>query len=175
MAKVIISIGIPGSGKTAVLKKFAEKYGYNYVCPDDIRVELSGSAADQSKNSEVWSVARQRMKDGLSIGDTVVFDATFATPEGRKRFLDFAKESGAEKVQGIFFNTPLEVAKERNLKRERQVPEHVLERMDGILRADEPRLEEGLDSIFTLDEYQKLVTVERRTEDGEIKRELKSR
>ncbi len=161
MKKVIIGIGIPGSGKTTVLKDFAEKYNYIYICPDEIRMEMLGDAADQSKNSEVWAEAHQRMRDFLAQGQTVVFDATFTNANGRKNFLDLARQSGAEKIQGILFDTPLEIAQERNLSRERQVPEHAMQRMHNDLQKDKPSLEDGLDAIFTLNEYQDLVNVER--------------
>lgn len=172
MIKVIISIGIPGSGKSTVLKEFSEKYGYDYVCPDEIRKEMFGDAADQSKNIEVWDEARRKMKEILSQGKTVVFDATFTDAERRKEFFDFVKENGAEKIQGIFFDIPLEVAKERNLERERQVPEDIIEKMESDLKTVKPKTEEGLDAIFTLNEYQKLVDVEKRTEGEDFRKEL---
>jgi dephospho-CoA kinase len=46
MAKIIIGIGVPGSGKTTALKPFAERNTYTYISPDDIRAELTGNAAD---------------------------------------------------------------------------------------------------------------------------------
>lgn len=51
MSKVIVGIGLPGSGKTTALKPFADKNSYIYICPDDIRAELTGNPADQSKNN----------------------------------------------------------------------------------------------------------------------------
>jgi predicted kinase len=161
MKKVIIGIGIPGSGKTTVLKEFAAKYDYIYICPDDIRAEILGDAANQSKNKEVWAEAHRRLSDFLSQGKTIVFDATFTNLNGRKNFIDLARQSGAEKVQGILFDTPLEIAQERNLKRERQVPEHAIQRMHNDLQSNRPNIEDGLDSIFTLNEYQDLVNVEK--------------
>jgi predicted kinase len=41
MSKLILGIGLPGSGKTTALKPFAEKNGYIYISPGDIREELS--------------------------------------------------------------------------------------------------------------------------------------
>ena len=171
MVKVIIGIGIPGSGKTTVLKEYAEKYGYDYICPDDIRKEMLGDATEQSKNIEVWDEARRRTKDLLSQEKIIVFDATFTNAEMRKKFLDFVRENGAEKIQGILFDTPLEVAKERNLKRERQIPEHVIEKMESDLRNTKPKIEEGLDAIFTLNEYQELIDVERKSEGEDFRKE----
>ncbi len=161
MKKVILGIGISGAGKTTILKEFAQKYDYIYLCPDDIREEILGNAADQSKNKEVWAEAKQRMSDYLAQGKTVVFDATFTQAIQRKAFIDFARESGADKIQGILFDTPLDIAIERNAKRERQVPEYAIQRMNNDLKTAQPNISEGLDSIFTLNEYQELVDVDR--------------
>ena len=160
MKKLIIGIGIPGSGKTTVLKDFAKKWEYIYICPDDIRAEMTGDPSDQSKNKEVWDEARKRVQDHFQKGDTIVFDATLANQEQRKEFLAFARKNGAEKIEGIFLDIPLELAKERNEGRKRKVPEHVLEKMDESIRNFPPEIEDGLDALFTLDENQKLVETE---------------
>ena len=96
MTKLIIGMGIPGSGKSTTLKKFAEDYGYNYICPDDIREEMLGDAADQSKNQEVWDEARKKMQEFFKRGKTVVFDAVFNNAKRRKEFIDYAKATGVE-------------------------------------------------------------------------------
>jgi predicted kinase len=98
MAKVIMDIGIPGSGKTTVLKPFSEENNYTYISPDEIRFELTGSMADQSKNREVWTEAHKRVEVALRRGETVVFDATFARDSERKSFIQFARDHGAGKV-----------------------------------------------------------------------------
>ena len=57
MKKLIMGIGIPGSEKTTVLKTFAEKYNYSYICPDDIRLELTGMGAIiLNSNHQVYNV-----------------------------------------------------------------------------------------------------------------------
>jgi predicted kinase len=172
MQKVIMGIGIPGSGKTTVLKGFAEKFGYTYICPDDIRKELLGNAIDQSKNREVWSEAYKFVGDALQRGETVVFDATFVTEKIRAEFINFARERGAEKIQGVYLDAPLEVAKERNSGRERVIPEYAMDRMHNNLKKEPPKINEGFDSIFTLDEQQQLARVEMEKEmlSREIKR-----
>lgn len=151
MSKVIVGIGIPGSGKTTFLKSFAEKHQYVYVCPDDIRVELTGDAKDQTKNKEVWECAHQRVFDAMK-EHTVVVDATFVNADQRKMFLSLLRRNGAEKVEGILVDTPIEIAKERNQKRERVVPEHVLERMSYFLKKDMPCIKDGFDTLLTIDE-----------------------
>lgn len=162
MKKVIMGIGIPGSGKTTVLKKFANDYNYSYICPDDIRLELLGNTKDQSKNKEVWAESYNRLEQNLKEEKTVVFDATFASAQTRENCINLARKYGAEKIQGIYIDSPLEIAKNRNSNREHAVPEHVLERMHKSLSSDSPELQEGFDSIFTLNEYHKLIKSEKK-------------
>lgn len=161
MAKVIMGIGIPGSGKTTLLKEFSEKNGYSYICPDNIREELTGNAADQTRNPEVWQIAYERLAEQLGSGQTVVFDSTLTDPERRTQFIDLARQNGAEKIYAVHADVPLETAKERNVARERVVPEHVLDMMDKNLEDNPPSVEEGVDMVFTFDEYQKLLEAER--------------
>lgn len=172
MPKVIMGIGIPGSGKTKVLKKMADEYGYFYICPDDIRLEMTGNADNQTKNKEVWDEAYRRMEQKLKDGKTIVFDATFTDRRSRAICLNFARKFGASKVQGIYLDTPLEIAKKRNAERKRVLPEYVLERMQGNLDYEPLELKEGFDSIFTLDEYHRLMGAELKNGENKIERKF---
>ncbi len=160
MKKVIMGIGIPGSGKTTVLKEFACKNGYVYICPDDIRNNLTGNTEDQSKNRDVWGEAYMKVKKSLAERDSVVFDATFTNQKQRKDFISFARQSGSEKIQGIYLDVDLEVAKKRNSLRERKVPESVLGRMNAGLKKFPPEIEDGFDLLVNLNEEQKLIDAE---------------
>jgi predicted kinase len=171
MGRIIIGMGLPGSGKTKTLRELVDKYGYDYVCPDDLRNEMLGNAADQSRNKEVWDEAYKRVADRLSEGKTVVFDATFADESQRKNFIVFAREHGAEKIQGLFVDAPFDVAEERNKARERIVPDHAMKRMEKGLRESPPEIADGFDSLFTVDEYQKLKTTELEYHGHVLKRE----
>lgn len=154
MSKVIMGIGLPGSGKTTILKPFAERNSCTYICPDDIRFELLGDASDQSKNKEVWQEAYKRTKDALCKGETVVLDATFANSFERKDFIRFVREHGARTVQGAFADVPLEIAGERNRTRERVVPDYAMEEMNEMLNSVPPVIEDGFDSIFEISALQ---------------------
>lgn len=173
MSKIIMGVGIPGSGKTTALKPFAEKYSYTYISPDDIRAELTGDPANQSKNKEVWEEAYRRVSEGLEKNETVVFDATFAQDTERKNFIEFARKHGAEKIQGIFAAVPYEIANERNNARQRIVPEHAMNRMYKNLKDNPPVVKDGFDSVFDINEFQELTHVERMGEDEIITREFK--
>ena len=167
-----MGIGVPGAGKTTALKALAEKYGYIYISPDDIRKELLGDAAGQSKNKEVWREADRRMVEALRNGEGVVVDGAFADHKQRREFIAFAKQNGAERVEGIFMDTPLEIAKERNRGRDRKVPEYAIDRMEQGIRAFPPRIDDGFDAMFVLDESHRLKEVFMAKEGGEMKKEF---
>lgn len=151
--KVILGIGIPGSGKSTYLKRIVKENDFAYICPDDIREELTGNTSDQSKNKEVWELAYKRLETLLSTDtNTIVFDATQANKEQRIRCIENCKKYGAEVVEGLFFDTPLRISKQRNSSRDRKVPEHVLEKMNSFLEKDPPKIDDGFDSLIILDE-----------------------
>lgn len=155
MGKVVIGVGLPGSGKTTILKAFAERCEYVYISPDDIRMELHGDASEQSGMKEVWEKVHLRTLRALRKRRSVVVDATFYKRNERRDFIRFAKDHGAESIEAVFTNISLEVADERNRKRERVVRRHAMERMDKALQAQPPTEEDGFDKVFSIAEFQK--------------------
>ena len=159
MKKVIMGVGVPGSGKTTLLKTFWErngrKSGYVYISPDEIRKKLYKDAPfDPAKNDEVWSLARDQVKNALFASKTVVFDSTFANVHQRREFISFSRACGAERIEGIFVDVPPEIAKERNRERgqrgEKMVPDDVIELMHNQLERNDPGTIDGFDAIFQI-------------------------
>ena len=178
MIKLILGIGIPGSGKTTILKTFAQKHNYEYICTDDVRSGLniasndSLAASDNPVTISMWNAIRERTKEALKQGKTVVVDATFTKLELRKEFIDLARENGAEKVQGVFLDTPSEIAWQQSKQREREVPEHVFRERVKSITENPPKVIDGFDTIFTINEYKNQSKVE--TENREKKLSFKS-
>lgn len=143
---VAMAVGIPGSGKTTVLKKLAAKLEVVYVSPDEIREEVTGSQHDQSANAQVWNIAYGHVKAALQAGMSVIIDATHALhrSSAAKQYRSF----GAASVIAITFTVPLAVAKQRNAARDRMVDEAVLDKMHARLESKPLRLEEGFDVIL---------------------------
>jgi predicted kinase len=148
---LLISIGIPGSGKTTFLRNLATEKNYTYISPDSLREQLTGDMADQSENENVWKTVEYTTEKYLSQGISVVIDATFTEKSNRERFIQLAKDAGAETV-GILFDIPLETALERNAKRERIVPEHIVKKMHTRLSEERPALYKEFDTFFTIHE-----------------------
>lgn len=126
--RAVLSIGIPGSGKSTVMKMYAEKIGAAYVSSDETRGMVTGNEADVSRDAEVWPLIYQRLHDALDSHDVVVLDSTASNYEKRRDIIRHIRQK-AEVVEGIFFDISLGEAKRRNSERDRKVPEEIIEAM----------------------------------------------
>lgn len=155
MGITFVGIGVPGSGKTTVLEAYARAHDLIYISPDRIREEISGDATIQSDMRQVWETAYTRMHDALQSGKSVVFDATQYKVKDRRLIVEKARESGAKKVIGVYFEVSLPVALVRNRMRGRVVPEYAIERMFNVLAVSPPSLEDGFDELIAPEELSK--------------------
>ena len=145
---VAMAVGIPGSGKTTLANRLSDGLGIVRVCPDDIRKELTGSALNQTVHEEVWEIANDRIAEAIGNGKSVILDATNTIPWRRHEAIKKYRQFGAPIVAGIVVATPLEVAKQRNLHRSEQVPEHVIERMHWDLIKHPVTRKDGFDVLL---------------------------
>lgn len=125
MAKLIIPIGIPGCGKST----WSARYFDHVISTDRIR-EKMGDINDQSKNDEVFDKFHTNVRDYLELTlpvASVVADATNLTRRARMKLYEIADEAGAE--VHIFLFTNNVQALDRNLMRERTVPNDAMLRM----------------------------------------------
>jgi predicted kinase len=99
MAKLILPIGISGSGKSYIYNK--DYKDCVQVSPDLIREELTGDISNQSKNKEVFKLAFERVDEYLNKGQNVFFDATNVNKGQRKNFTDKYKDTDVEVIYVI--------------------------------------------------------------------------
>lgn len=149
MKTVIMSIGVPGVGKTTRMKKLAIENGYTYVCPDDIREAELGDYRDQSQNDRIWQMAFDQIKAALDNGQSVLVDGAAITRYHRIPDIKKYRSWGADKVIGYWFQAPHEVALERNDSRgEKKIPDEVIIKLYHQLEgAERPKLEDGFDEL----------------------------
>ena len=148
--KLILTSGIPAAGKSTWLKLLLEDNPeMELICPDDIREQLTGDAADQSKNAEVWQMAYELLHVAFMGEKDVVFDSTMVDKKSRKAPLKIAKKYGAEKI-AIAFPVTLETALERNAGRDRKVPDFIIEKF--FKRFTLPSKSEGFSQVIIVDE-----------------------
>lgn len=143
-------IGIPGSGKSTWLKNNSNDS--IIVCPDQIRKELTKNISDQSKNNEVWKIAKERIIEEIKDSQNVILDATNVNTQLRRKFMEDITD--CNKIAVLFRVTP-EVAAERiqkdieNSVDRSKVPEDVVYRMYGeYLYTEKVIKEENFDKII---------------------------
>lgn len=138
----VMLVGLPGSGKSTLIEK--EYTNYCVHSSDAIREELSGDVNNQDINKQVFEVLHKRVKEDLSNGKNVVYDATNISWKRRKAFLQELSSIPCWK-NCVIMATPFEMCVERNKARERTVPYFVIERM--YKNFDIPWYNEGWDVI----------------------------
>jgi len=139
-----VMIGISGSGKSTYAQGLKTSLDSQLIETDDIREELTGNSEDQTRNREVFHIAKKRIKDILDQGKNAIIDATSVSVKSRKDWIDIGKESNAE-IRAYFIDTPVDIAKIRNQKRKRKVPTEVIDRQASMLEC--PTKNEGFDSV----------------------------
>ena len=137
----MVLVGLPGSGKSTWL----ERQGIVGISSDWIRQVLADDATDQTIHARVFRTMRYLLRHRLAIGRPVSYvDATHLTPDERRPYIQIGQRCGCD-VEAVFFDVPLEVCRERNLRRERVVPDDAMGRMAGKLVA--PDLTEGFTKV----------------------------
>lgn len=133
-------VGLPGAGKST----FASNYpDFIIVSTDAIRSELFGDESDQQNGKLVFDTAYHRLAQAVAMNRNVIFDATNLRKRDRKKL--FQKFPNANHI-AVFMDTPINICKERNAKRERQAPESVIDRMAANLEV--PSTEEGFEKVI---------------------------
>ncbi len=138
---VVLAIGLPGSGKSSWFKR----HNIRPLSSDLLRELLFDDTEEQRFQDLVFSNLRSMLKARLIARRPVSYvDATNLTPHDRHSWIKLAKDYGYD-VQGLFFDVPLEVCLERHARRGRVVPEDIMRRMAGKLKA--PTFEEGFSKL----------------------------
>lgn len=139
-----VMIGISGSGKSTYANGLKTSLKAELVETDAIRGELTGDPADQSQNYRVFQIAKKRVSDLLEQGKNVIIDATSVSVRDRSDWIQIGKTNNAE-VRAYFIDTPIDICKKQNRKRERKVPDEVIDRQAS--RLESPTKAEGFDSV----------------------------
>lgn len=139
-----VMIGISGSGKSTYANGLKTSLKADLVETDAIREELTGDASDQSQNYKVFQVAKKRVNDLLSQGKNAIIDATSVSVRDRKDWIQIGRDNNAE-VRAYFIDTPIDVCKSQNRKRQRRVPDEVIDRQAS--RLESPTKAEGFDTV----------------------------
>ena len=94
MAKLHIPVGISGSGKSTLWETLDPPP--LIICPDDIRLELTGDISNQSQNKRVFDLAFDRVFKAIGAGKDAFFDATNLQRKSIDTLLSIGKRFDAE-------------------------------------------------------------------------------
>jgi predicted kinase len=140
-AKIVIAVGLPGSGKSTYLARL----GVNAISSDAIRLQLIDDETNQTIHARVFATVRYLLQQRLDLNRPVTYiDATSLTRADRRPYIEIARARGSS-IEALFFDIPLEVCKSRNAARGRIVPDSVMDQMAAKLMP--PTLAEGFDRI----------------------------
>jgi predicted kinase len=138
---VVLTIGLPGSGKTTWFKR----RGVTPLSSDLLRSLLFDDITEQRWQGLVFSTLRSLLRARLIAKMPWNYvDATNLSPHERRQWIKMAKSFGYD-VQAVFFDVPLEICMERNRRRERTVGDDVMKKMAERLRP--PDFKEGFSKI----------------------------
>ena len=152
MAKIIIMVGCPGSGKSTEAKKiWTANPEFKYLSSDALRAELGTGEDDQSVTPLVFSTLRRRLEHCLRRNESVIIDATNLSVKDRKIYVEIAKNFNVE-IEAYVLVQPKSILLERTKKRGegggRNVPEHIIDRM--LQKCVAPTMTEGFSKITKL-------------------------
>jgi len=138
---VILTIGLPGSGKTT----WYRRRGVTPLSSDMLRNILFDDITDQRYSGLVFSTLRSLLRARLIAKMPWNYvDATNLSAHERRQWIKMARSFGYE-VQAVYFDVPLAVCLDRNSKRERRVADDVMQKMAERLRP--PSFKEGFTKI----------------------------
>jgi predicted kinase len=140
--RLVVLVGLPGSGKST----WAEHQGVAVLSSDSTRYLLADDENDQTIHADVFATLRYVLRRRLQIRRPLTLvDATNLSPRERRPYIKTAQLYDCQ-VEAMFFDTPVEVCKERNKGRKRVVPDEIIDVMAQRLRV--PTIEEGFDVVL---------------------------
>ena len=145
---LVVTVGLPSSGKTSWVKEFIEENQdkiIDIISSDKIREEVFNDIEDQNHNGEVFDLMKRRTKESLSQGHVAIYEATNISSKRRRALL---KELNKyyDKAICLFKYKRLSACQIDNEERDREVPSDVIDRM--YRNFEIPHKSEGFDEII---------------------------
>lgn len=142
--KLIVLVGLSGSGKSTFAQELAKEENTVIVSSDAIREEVFNNYEDQEHNTEVFQIFHKRIRKALENKQNVIADATNLTMKSRRAILMNVKGLDVEKICYIIAKQYEDCIAD-NIKRLHPVPTKVLDKQ--IRKFQVPFSEEGWDQI----------------------------
>lgn len=147
MPKLIMMVGVAGSGKSTIAMRIASQMKEEVVLlsSDTIRGEIYGDENCQRDPGRVFDIMHQRTVAALSQGISVVYDATNLSCKRRMNFLKSIAHIDCRKECVVVITTPEDI-EERMKSRDRKVSMEVVHKQ--LCQFQCPNYYEGWDSVW---------------------------
>lgn len=127
--QIILTIGLPLSGKSTWIKSCEELKDFNYVSADLLKESHPEYDPNRAFKLHEWSIEEAEKQLRLIAHSNghgnIIFDSGSINNSYTKRIIDFFKARGY-KVTLVWVKTPINVCLERNKTRIRKVPEEAI-------------------------------------------------
>lgn len=144
MARLIMLIGLPGSGKSTYAKSLLDPEGkIKYCSSDSIRKELYGDENIQGNPQTVFEHLHNNVQMYLNQGYDVIYDATNVTRKNRRGVIN--KFSNIADIEAHVVWAPYEECVDRDKQRVKTVGEDVIRKF--LYRWQSPNYDEGFKFI----------------------------
>jgi predicted kinase len=136
--KLILTKGLPASGKTTWAKEYIQKYPETAnLCKDDLRLQLSGTNKREKRIIKVRDLLTEYY---FEQGYSVIWSDTNLNPVHQRKATELAAKYQAELVIQDFTNVALAECIRRDLVRSNSVGQQAIEQMyyDYLAKPDAP-------------------------------------
>lgn len=149
---VYVLVGISGAGKSTFVEKFKKEHPeVNVYSSDALRKVIGGSETNQSVTPQVFSTIKYNLNRDLSVGKSVMVDATSLNPKERRDYVDAARRYNADAVAYVFERDKATLMKNQQTRKAaggREVPEFVIDKM--LAKYVRPTSAEGFVRVITV-------------------------
>ncbi len=119
--------GVGFSGKSTIAKKISEYKNAVLISQDDVWFEKENKWNLDESSDEDWDrvlkISKQKVKDELAKGNSVVFDHVNTKHSHREELRNIAKEFNTQAIV-IYLDTPVDIQKKRQIKNTKTKERH---------------------------------------------------
>lgn len=120
---LIITMGLPGSGKSFFARQFADLYSLPRISEDRLRYELFEKPLFNTDESEIINrVGSYMLEQTMKTGRPVVYEGAFLSAAERKAAVELARANGYRTLV-VWLQTDLETSAQRAATRDRRNPD----------------------------------------------------
>jgi predicted kinase len=149
--KLILTKGLPASGKTTWAREYIQKYPETAnICKDDLRLQLGGTNKREKRVIKVRDLLTEYY---FSQGYSVIWSDTNLNPVHLRRATELAAQHQAQISVKDFTTVELAECIKRDLVRPNSVGQQAIEQMyyDYIHQSDPPPIDPNLPNCYIVD------------------------